>query len=96
MKHGLRYRIARWLIQHSSAAMTYVVEMRNEVSDYYENREERIAEADCIRRIEALRCVDDRVNELLKDPEFRKKGYPAIIDIEGVKKHLAKVPTVNI
>ncbi len=38
MKHNLWYKLVRWLIQHSYAAMTYVIEMRNEVADYYEKR----------------------------------------------------------
>lgn len=36
MKHNLWYRIVRWLIRHSRAGMTYVIEMRNEVADGYE------------------------------------------------------------
>lgn len=47
MKHNLWYRIVRWLITHSTAGMTYVIEMRNEVADGYEYRlqqyEERLA-----------------------------------------------------
>lgn len=38
MKHNLWYRIVRWLITHSTAGMTYVIEMRNEVADFYERR----------------------------------------------------------
>lgn len=46
MKHNLWYRIVRWLITHSTAGMTYVIEMRNEVADFYE------------RRIDALKSIE--------------------------------------
>lgn len=52
MKHNLWYRIVRWLIQHSTAAMTYVIEMRNEVADGYEYK---------------LRLIEDRLDEILKE-----------------------------
>ena len=38
MKHNLWYRIVRWLIRHSKAGMTYVIEMRNEVAEGYEHK----------------------------------------------------------
>ena len=37
MKHNLWYRIVKWLITHSYAGMTYVIEMRNEVADSYQH-----------------------------------------------------------
>ena len=94
MKHGIRYKIAKWLIQHSSAATTYVIEMRNEVSNYYESREKWIAEADCIRRSDAYNAVNKRIEELMKDEEFRRKGPAGIIDVHGVIRHLEACPTV--
>ena len=36
MKHNLWYKVVRCIIQHSTAGMTYVVEMRNEVAENYE------------------------------------------------------------
>ncbi len=37
MKHNLWYRIVRWLITHSYAGMTYVIEMRNEAVEGYQH-----------------------------------------------------------
>ena len=35
------YRIVVWLIHHSKTAMRYVIEMRNEVADFYEREMEK-------------------------------------------------------
>ena len=51
MKHNLWYRIVKWLIRHSTAAMTYVIEMRNEVADGYGHK---------------LRLIEDELDEILK------------------------------
>ena len=56
MKHNLWYKVVRCIIQHSTAGMTYVIEMRNEVENSYEHEieylEKRIEQLQ--RRIEIL------------------------------------------
>lgn len=44
---------------------------------------------------EALDAVDKRVEKLKHEPEFEKKGLPAIIDIMGVKNHLLAINNIN-
>lgn len=59
MKHNLWYRTVRWLIIHSTSAMTYVIEMRNEVADFYEYR---------------LRLLGDELDEIIKKYSYLSEG----------------------
>lgn len=80
----LKYKVAKWLIHHSSAAMQIVIEYRNEVADYYERCLD-VANDDMDKlerkRLDVLNNIRAEIVELQKDYHEYGWAYDDALEI---------------